>query len=83
MEPLMAQSQRRVSRPFSQTKGLPLMLTGHLCLGSIMPIPPRSRMALEEIRAVCEVLSYLVLYGGSVCLHVSSLILSPQVCCLG
>lgn len=69
----MVQFQRRVSRPFSQTKGLRLMLTGHLCLGSIMLIPPHSRM--EGVKTVCKVLSYLVLEGGSVCLHVSFLLI--------
>ena len=51
------------------------MLTGHLCLESIMLIPPHSRMALEEVRTVFKVLSYLVLEGGSVCLHVSFLLI--------
>lgn len=71
----MVQSQRRVSRPFSQTKGLRLMLTGHLCLGSTMLIPPPSLMALEEVKILCNLLSYLVLEGGSVCLFVSFLLI--------
>ena len=75
MEPLMVQSQRRVSRPFSQTKGLRLMLTGHLCLGSTMLIPPPSLMALEEVKILSNLLSYLVLEGGSVCLFVSFLLI--------
>ena len=34
------------------------MLTGHLCLGSTMLIPPPSLMALEEVKILCNLLSW-------------------------